>query len=508
MRLLRARPQRGSLSRDPLSRWTRPSPRRLLALPPAASLLLSFDADEFKLVRRLGSVGWRRSAGAPSTLSWRGGGDDRAPDSLAVDSPARALLLGGGAAAWPEELPGVVTLYAAVHTPTATRVMLKCHDPAAAGVALAELAAYEALLPSRAELSAARASGFGFGFGGGDAEPPVAPLLGSFTAPGAPDEDEGDGGAVSRDDDAAPRPWLVQRWTPLGSFATYPAAARRTRRQRARDGGGGGGGWLGGFWPPVVRTRDADPLSATRAALAGLCRGAASALAYCHGRGVAHGAVCGAALRTPPPPRAATAGAANAGARPPVTLADFGFARVARPAGEAAAAPGGGGGGAAGAEAAAASAMRADCRALSLALAELVLTTLCDADGGGGGDGGASGFGFGGGGDDDDDGAPEGGAGGGGGPGGAPLGSAASLDRLVGPVYGGDWAAFAEHYAGAEPRWGAAAGLLSAAGGAGWDLLQALWDAPAADDPAVGRAAEAFERAADGVGDGDDAGGG
>ncbi len=175
-------------------------------------------------------------------------------------------------------------------------MLLKEHLRGAEAVARRELAAYAALAaPPALAPGAPRPRPFSLRPAPrqDETEPPLAPVLGWFMAPspGAPaaadgasrDEAYADGaydGASERDEPDSL--WVVQRWETLRTLAEYPAAPQAAAAAAATA-----------WWPPVRRVADAPGARRARFVATAAAR-AVAALAYCHARRVAHGALDGA----------------------------------------------------------------------------------------------------------------------------------------------------------------------------------------------------------------------
>jgi hypothetical protein len=181
-------------------------------------------------------------------------------------------------------------------------VLLKEHLRGAEALAKRELAAYAALFAaddasaSAPRFSATAADG-GFGArgragapGGGEAgfalrpgpaggggEAPLAPVLGYFLAPSPPSTPEGEVYAPQGGQGGRLSLWVVQRWEGLRTVDEYPATPQ-PRATAPR------------WWPPVQRVADAPGAARARFAATAAAR-AVGALAHCHARRVAHGAL-------------------------------------------------------------------------------------------------------------------------------------------------------------------------------------------------------------------------
>ncbi len=323
-------------------------------------------------------------------------------------------------------------------------VLLKEHLRGAEALAHRELAAYAALaappaLAPRGANAAADSDAYAYGFAlraeeARSLEAPLAPVLGYFLAPSP--EKEGAEAAAPRGDDEGEAPlslWVVQRWEGLRTLEEYPAAPQ-PRAAAPR------------WWPPVQRVADAPGAARARFVATAAAR-AVGALAHCHARRVAHGALDARALLLSTADDASPNGAT-------VRLANFGFSVVGGPTAAPRQSadrdtPDADAEAADDAAAALAAAAQSDCRALGLALAELVFAALSLE-----------------------------------GPG--PRTAAPALARIFDDIFARDWRAIAAFCA-EEPAWGPPCALLGARGGAGWALLAALTeeDTYSADAPRV-----------------------
>jgi len=162
-------------------------------------------------------------------------------------------------------------------------VLLKEHLRGAEAVARRELAAYDALASPPALLPGApRPRPFALRATPrqDETEPPLAPVLGWFEAP-SPATPDGSADDAPDDEQDVDSLWIVQRWETLRTLAEYPAAPQAAAAAAAVA-----------WWPPVQRVADTPAARRARFVATAAAR-AVAALAYCHARRVAHGALDG-----------------------------------------------------------------------------------------------------------------------------------------------------------------------------------------------------------------------
>ena len=162
-------------------------------------------------------------------------------------------------------------------------MLLKEHLRGAEAVARRELAAYEALASPPALLPGApRPRPFALRATPrqDETEPPLAPVLGWFEAP-SPATPDGSADDAPDDEQDVDSLWIVQRWETLRTLAEYPAAPQAAAAAAAAA-----------WWPPVQRVADTPAARRARFVATAAAR-AVAALAYCHARRVAHGALDG-----------------------------------------------------------------------------------------------------------------------------------------------------------------------------------------------------------------------